>query len=60
MGIGKVRMNTPERAQKPPISLPSRVFGWRSLPTVVMVMRPHLGPGQLGEGHQKASMKVHV
>ena len=33
---------TPERAQKPPISLPNKVLGWRSLPTVVIVIRPHL------------------
>ena len=33
---------TPESAQKPPISLPNKVLGWRSLPTVVIVIRPHL------------------
>ena len=63
MGIGKVRIKTPERAQKPPMilpvkeivfkniankgvkgmkSLPSKVLGFMSYPTVVIVIKPHL------------------
>ena len=68
MGMGKVRMNTPERAQKPPMILPiskkyfsnilqikeifevegrmkilpSKVLGFMSYPTVVIVIKPHL------------------
>ena len=63
MGMGKVRMKTPERAQKPPMILPvkeivfkytankgvkemkvlpSKVRGFMSYPTVVIVINPHL------------------
>ena len=66
MGMGRVRMKTPERAQKPPMILPgqecvrgmifknklqleengnvlpSKVLGFMSYPTVVIVIKPHL------------------
>ena len=41
IGIGSVRIKTPERAQQPPMIFPSSVSGLRSYPTVVRVIRPH-------------------
>ena len=58
IGMGRVKINTPDKAQNPPtsfpkkfedekccacfINLPSNVFGFKSYPTVVSVINPHL------------------